>query len=80
MAFGHEVDLHPQLVAIISKWAKSDDVTLPHYKMARVSKEAKLKFGKDPKTGKLTNFPIVCVNNVYAFPGISSLLREKKHL
>jgi len=76
LAFGHEVDLHPQLVAIISKWAKSDDVTLPHYKMARVSKEAKLKFGKDPKTGKLTNFPIVCVKNVYAFPGVPNLVEH----
>lgn len=76
LAFGHEVDHHPQLVKIISKWAKSDDMSLPHYKMARVSKEAKLKFGQDPKTGKPTNFPIICVENVYAFPGVPNLVEH----
>ena len=71
LAFGHEVAPHPDLVSIISRWAKTEDLSAPHFKMARVSKEAQLKFGVDPQTGVKTNFPIVCVQNVYAFPGKS---------
>ena len=71
LAFGHEVAPHPDLVSIISLWAKTEDLSAPHFKMARVSKEAQLKFGLDPQTGVKTNFPIVCVQNVYAFPGKS---------
>ena len=69
LAFGHEVAPHPDLVSIISRWAKTEDLSAPHYKMARVSKAARLRFGVDPSTGQKTNFPIVCVENVYAFPG-----------
>jgi len=74
-AFDHPIQLHPELVEILKKWAKTDDLEQPIFKMAKVSEKARLLFGFDPVTNEPTKLPIICVNNVYSFPGIPNLTR-----
>lgn len=42
----------------------------------QVPSSAKLIYGEDKSTGKMTKFPLVTVRNTYLFPGVPSILEN----
>ena len=60
-------------------WFKKDNLDDPCFKLALVPSLGKLNFGLDKKTKKPMLYPIVSVQNVYIFPGISYLEKFSSH-
>jgi len=63
---------HPELVALLARHIPGD-LTEAHLKMAEVPEGAVL-----ISAGR-RSFPTVCVENIFIFPGIPELLRDKFH-
>lgn len=70
LAFKTELIEDEQIMALLHKRHK-DEIPSPLRKMAQIPKGAKLIPGTD------SLFPLVCVRNVYIFPGEPQLLRQK---
>jgi len=68
-AFGLPVVERPELVDLLEQFGLPK--TEASLRMARVPEEAELVWGKG------ASFPVVCVREVYVFPGVPKLLRVK---
>ncbi|XP_033645729.1 FAD synthase-like [Asterias rubens] len=73
MAFNESIIAHPELVRLCKQYFGDSDDS-PSLKMARVPQSTRLVYGLDHKTGKQRPYPLICVRNVYIFPGIPQLL------
>ncbi|XP_038051174.1 FAD synthase-like [Patiria miniata] len=76
-AFDEPIHAHPELVKLCRHYfGKDKELDSPELKMAHVPKSARLVYGINQKTGEPNPYPLVCVRNVYVFPGIPKLLRR----
>ncbi|XP_022083636.1 FAD synthase-like [Acanthaster planci] len=76
-AFDEPIQAHPELVRLCRHYFGDDkDLSSPELKMAHVPKSARLLYGVNETTGERHPYPLVCVHNVYVFPGIPKLLRR----
>ncbi|XP_076035899.1 FAD synthase-like [Oratosquilla oratoria] len=75
-AFGEKVKPHPDIVAFIKEWFKTDDLSSPAMKMAHVPESAVLHYGEDKIKGIKSVYPVVSVRNVTIFPGVPHLLQR----
>ncbi|KAF5902311.1 FAD synthase isoform X1, partial [Clarias magur] len=76
LAFGENLQPHPELTRLVKHFFGSVDSTSAPMKLATVPSSAKLNYGRDPRTGEPMPFPLVSVRNVYMFPGIPTLLER----
>lgn len=70
-AFGRDVVGHPVLLQMLRDYFKSDTLTPAQARLGDLPQGARL------MTGPGLRYPQVVCENVYIFPGIPSLLREK---
>ncbi|KAL4636144.1 FAD synthase isoform X1 [Arapaima gigas] len=84
MAFGEQLQPHPELIKLGKEFFGTVDPGSAAMKLALVPASSTLNYGTDPQTGKPLRYPLVSVRNVYIFPGIPSLLERAfnglKHL
>ncbi|HEU5322662.1 MAG TPA: molybdopterin-binding protein [Methylomirabilota bacterium] len=69
-ALGVPVVRHPELVALLERWA-AGRLTEAHLKMAEVPE------GADLVTGGDLRFPTILARNVYVLPGVPEIFRRK---
>ncbi|XP_052823971.1 FAD synthase, partial [Octopus bimaculoides] len=83
-AFDEKTVLNPIIAEFIKEYFKVNDLSSPHFKLARIPQSSRLEFGIHPKTKVKSKYPLVCISNVYMFPGIPFLLEKSfvslKHL
>ncbi|XP_029636531.1 FAD synthase [Octopus sinensis] len=83
-AFDEKTVLNPIIAEFIKEYFKVSDLSSPHFKLAKIPQSSRLEFGVHPKTKVKSKYPLVCVSNVYMFPGIPFLLEKSfislKHL
>ncbi|XP_069506297.1 FAD synthase [Ambystoma mexicanum] len=75
-AFGDELFLHPELVALVRTFFGADGADCPEMKLARVPRSSQLNYGTDRHTGASFKYPLVSVRNVYVFPGVPPLMER----
>src|ERR1700687_749456 len=69
-AFGKKVIRHPELIKILKTWYK-DDLNEERLKMAEVPEESHF------LASERLAFPVIVFKNIFIFPGIPQILREK---
>lgn len=69
-AFGKKVVRHPHLADILKKWY-GHETNEDRLKMAEMPE------GSELRGGEKLSYPVVVCGNVYIFPGIPEILREK---
>lgn len=75
-AFNESTVLNATIVDICKNYFKTEDMSSPVFKMAAIPSSARLEFGVSPVSGQKNFYPLVCVKNVYMFPGIPYLLEK----
>ncbi|CAE1323145.1 FLAD1 [Acanthosepion pharaonis] len=75
-AFEESTVLNPVIVDICKKFFKTEDLSSPVFKMALIPASARLEFGVSPVSRQKNFYPLVCIKNVYMFPGIPFLLEK----
>ncbi|HEY3998900.1 MAG TPA: molybdopterin-binding protein [Candidatus Xenobia bacterium] len=70
-AFGRGVVGHPDLLAMLRAYFKTDTLTAPQARLADVPEGARL------VTADGMRYPQVVMENVFIFPGVPTLVREK---
>lgn len=75
-AFEECTVLNPVIVDICKRFFKTEDLSSPVFKMALIPASARLEFGVSSMKGQKNFYPLVCIKNVYMFPGIPFLLEK----
>lgn len=73
-AFGENMVLHPSLLKFVESEYGCRATDLPpndhRLRLARVPASSRLIYGKDPKTNKVFEYPVLSVGNVFILPGL----------
>lgn len=83
-AFDEPLVVNKQIKNMLEIFSGTNELSQSFLKMATIPKTSKVIFGIDPLTNREVNFPLLCVRNVYIFPGVPEYLQKSflanKHL
>jgi hypothetical protein len=71
VAFEDKLVYNEELVSKVKGFFKKEDLSDPCFKLAYIPSTSQLNYGVDVRTGKPAPYPLVSVQNVFIFPGMS---------